>query len=568
MPISIGVSSHGSNPAFGTASSATASSVTSAATGSVFAICVNAKSQNITSVTDSFSNTYTLKQTGTGFNKGYLYVCDGGNGGSGHTATVNLAAADSVTIHFAEILGAASPSYDAGGNAGNTSGGTSLTGASVTTTNANDLILSFFAGYGDSGAVSSAGAGFSMFDSIPGGGIASSGMSSRVVSATGTYSDTYTIASFEYAAFAIASFKQASGGVAATVGWRSTQPLNPPGNSPSRFGRFNQLPRGYLSTAQTSGSSALTIAQTGALTGTGALAGTSALVVGQTGAVTGAGAMTAASALVVNQTAALTGAGALAGQSGLVFGQTGTLTQPGLVGAASLVFGQSGALSASGVLAGSSALQFAQTAALTGAGAIAGASALTFAQAATLIAAGTLAGSGALTFAQTAALAATGALAGTSAHTFGASGTADLPAGALAGTSALSFGGSAALSAFGELIGNCQIIVDASANTGQVSLQPGPVDSPRIAEGYYRRKKKLRKLERPAEPVFIAPASLERLPQAVIDRVPNFTTLAQTLGEQPALLSARIDSEIAHLMQIADERDDEEALAWILKVID
>lgn len=102
----------------------------------------------------------------------------------------------------------------------------------------------------------------------------------------------------------------------------------------------------------------------------------------------------------------------------------------------------------------------------------------------------------------------------------------------------------------------------------QVSTQPGPVDSPRIAEGFYRRKKRRKPLELP-EPVFISPASFERAPpQAVIDKVPDFTTLAQTLGEAPAALSARIDREIEFLMRERAERDDEEALVLILTALD
>jgi hypothetical protein len=100
-------------------------------------------------------------------------------------------------------------------------------------------------------------------------------------------------------------------------------------------------------------------------------------------------------------------------------------------------------------------------------------------------------------------------------------------------------------------------------------LQPGPVDSPRIAEGAYRRKrKKLRRSLESKDPVFIAPASLERLPQAIIERVPDFTTLVRTLGETPAAVSARIDREIAQIIREQDEADDEDALLMILTALE
>lgn len=96
----------------------------------------------------------------------------------------------------------------------------------------------------------------------------------------------------------------------------------------------------------------------------------------------------------------------------------------------------------------------------------------------------------------------------------------------------------------------------------------GPPEGPTISEGAYRRKRKPKFIRLP-KPIFIAPASFERAsPQAVIDKVPDFTAITQTLGENAAALSARIDAEIEHLMREAAERDDEEALVWILRALD
>ena len=103
-------------------------------------------------------------------------------------------------------------------------------------------------------------------------------------------------------------------------------------------------------------------------------------------------------------------------------------------------------------------------------------------------------------------------------------------------------------------------------------VQTGTNDNnPRSAQGHYRLKGKRRKQKIPELPpaVFISPASFERAPpQAVIDKVPDFTGLAQTLGAEPAALSRAIDVEIKRLMAQQAERDDEEALMLILSALD
>jgi hypothetical protein len=154
--------------------------------------------------------------------------------------------------------------------------------------------------------------------------------------------------------------------------------------------------------------------------------------------------------------------------------------------------------------------------------------------------------------------------------TFGASATADLPAGALQGTAALSFGGAAILTGFAALIGACQIVIGCSGSLIQPdSGKAGPVDDVRSADGFFRRKKKLRKVEKPAEPVFISPASFEReIPPALIVKAKSFQSLADLTGKPVQVLRAQIDHEIESLMRAHAERDDEEAIEWILKALD
>lgn len=356
----------------------------------------------------------------------------------------------------------------------------------------------------------------------------------------GGVSDNYlTVAAF---------FKE--GGTVATTGWAPPISSAHPGRSPGRSQRFYQSPKAYNAA------------------GSGILAGIDGLTFGQTGTLTGAGVLAGTAALTFGQTGNLTGVGALAGTSGLVFAQTGAITGAGaLVGTSGLVFGQTGALTGAGALAGSSALLFNETGALTGAGALSGSSAVVFGQTGAIVGAGALTGSSALAFGQTGTLTGSGLLSGLSALTFGASATADVPSGSISGTTAITLAASGTLTATGTLAGIAAMLFGAFGALDQPNTtQPGPVDSPRSAEGW-RRKKRKRKLL--PEPVFVSPASFEHAPpQAVIDTVPDFTALAQTLGEAPAALSARIDREIEFLMREHAERDDEEALVLILTALD
>lgn len=520
-------------------------------------------------------STYTATSDTNDFQTAEVWVYSGRNTSSPFTAVAttsnNATNASPITLAFTGLTAAAGDDIAV------------LFGNSNWNTNAPSFSVTPPSGFADSNVFFAASTAFTPpvlgFDEVN----ASAG-------ATGTLGGTETFSGPTDASYGGYVLSLASGGAAAAApaNWSRSRPLPGRGPGKTRFLRatpsFSAASIGVLA-----GNSDLLIGQTGALTGSGALAGTTALafnqtgvvtgagvlsgtaglLFGETGAITGTGVLAGTSALLFAQTAALTGAGALSGTSALTFGQTGTLIQPGLNGTAALLFGQSGTLTASGVLAGSSALQFGQTAALAAAGALAGASALTIGQAATLTAVGILSGASALTFAQTASLAATGALAGASALTFGASATADLPAGALQGTAGLSFVATGTATGFGALIGACQILINAQATADQQNTQAGPVDSPRISDTAFRRKKKLRKIETPAEPVFIAPASFEReIPPAIIAKATNFQSLADITGKPVATLRAQVDHEIESLMRAHAERDDEEALEWILKALD
>lgn len=365
----------------------------------------------------------------------------------------------------------------------------------------------------------------------------------RINSSAVTDSVTWTATSWQSGdPGAVASFKVTAGGGGGSSGYSRAR-TSGPGISPDYRQLFTarRLSSALSPILQGSGTSALQFGQAGTLTGSGALTGTSTLTFGQSGAIGGAG--------------------ALAGVSALTFGQSGTLTQPGLQGTAGLAFGQSGTLAASGVLAGASALQFGQTAALTANGAMSGTSILTFAQTANLAAVGILAGSSALTFAQTAALTGSGALAGSSALTFGASATADQPAGALSGTASIAFDQAGTLDGSAALQGLAALVFGAVGINSIVVSQPGPVDSPLMSDGAFRRRKKRRLkkvLEEVDKPDSPGPTPAESIPAP---RVPAPMVSARSLAD---IARSAMDPEPEVDLS---EQDDQEALRAILQAL-
>lgn len=200
MAIAIGQHAAYGTPAFTTAGSITTPAKTTSASGSTFVITVygTIAIASSTPVQDSFSNTYTLKASGTvyfGALNVYMYVCDNGSGGSGHTATANFSVVGHGAIFFDEVTGAANPSYDTSATVSNNGGGASQSGASVSTGNANDLILSMLCTNGDGATITDTAGWNAILDSVGAGtaGNATAAISYEVVSSTGTYSDTYGV---------------------------------------------------------------------------------------------------------------------------------------------------------------------------------------------------------------------------------------------------------------------------------------------------------------------------------------------------------------------------------------
>jgi len=525
MTIAIGQHAKATSTAFGSSTTVTTSAVTTAATGSVFAILVNAKSKAVSSVTDSYSNTYTLKESGAGFNTASIYICDGGNGGSGHTATVTMASADSFEFFFVEITGAASPSFDVGGQGGSTSSVTSFTGAAVTTTNANDLIISFAGMFGDAGALTDSGTGFSIFDSSTVSGTATAGYSTAIKSSTGTYQDTYGIASSNFPAYASIALKQASaGGVSVSV----------PAGSLSLSG---QVP-----TVSVTANRSIAVPL-----GTLSLSGQVPTVLTPQSVAVPAGTLTLTSLVPTVQTTT----------NQLVSIPLGSLTLSGPVPTVNVSDNQSISVPL-GTLSLTGQIPLVQT---SGNQSVA-------------VPAGSLTLTGLAPSVNVGSNVAVAVPAGS------LSLIAQTPTVAVSDNQAVSVPlGQLILNGLAPTIGltqNINIDVPAAQLTltgysphiggDVIQNQPGPLDGPLVSEGAFRRKRKTKRTK--SEPALIEPTVF--IPPASIERVPNSETaivIAQKIDSVSLAEASSIDLEIKELLQHEAERDDQVALLWILKAL-
>lgn len=97
----------------------------------------------------------------------------------------------------------------------------------------------------------------------------------------------------------------------------------------------------------------------------------------------------------------------------------------------------------------------------------------------------------------------------------------------------------------------------------------GAVDSPRIADTAFRRKKKRQQIEaitRPARAIDLIAVGALGAPS--IAKKPDFRTLAELSGKSVEAFRAEIDQEIAQLLAEQQERDDEEAFTLILSTLE
>ena len=129
--------------------------------------------------------------------------------------------------------------------------------------------------------------------------------------------------------------------------------------------------------SEITGTCAIAVTPSGALTGAGALAGSVAIAATPSGSMVGSGALAGSSAVAVTPSGALAGSGALLGSAAVAVTPTGALSGAGaLAGSSTVAVTPSGALAGSGALSGSAAVAVTPSGSLAGSGALAGSSAI------------------------------------------------------------------------------------------------------------------------------------------------------------------------------------------------
>lgn len=201
-------------------------SLNTSATGSYFFVVVRAYSPSANTITDTFSNTWTLLGSqANGSTTTYMYIgaaSDGspGAGGSTHRPTISKATGDVASVSFFEVTGAASSSVQ-DGTLASVLDSSSPFNQTITTTNATDLII----GIGASNSAANPttytpGTGFSLASSSSftnGTNSDTIGVMSQRVTSTGTYGPNFTTSSGTNAAVLTFALKEASSGPSIAV---------------------------------------------------------------------------------------------------------------------------------------------------------------------------------------------------------------------------------------------------------------------------------------------------------------------------------------------------------------
>lgn len=228
MAIAIGQHATGEN-GFSTTVSTTA--INTAASGSTFVALGTADSApGASPISDTINgaasgNVWVNKAVNVQFNGAQrwlnAWVCANGNGGTNHVLTLVNSGTGGITAALVELTGAATSSFDQVATLASQSG-TTLSAPSVTTTSANELVLAVFGRAGNS-TLSAPTNSFTLGDQVSDtSNECSMGWSSRVVSATGTYSTAATCSgNADYGSATLSFIAGAGGGVTETLAGQS-----------------------------------------------------------------------------------------------------------------------------------------------------------------------------------------------------------------------------------------------------------------------------------------------------------------------------------------------------------
>jgi hypothetical protein len=202
---------------------ATTGSLNTSATGSYFFVVIRAYSPSANTITDTYSNTWTLLGSqANGSTTTYVYKgasAGGGTaaGGATHKITISKATGDTASMCFFEVTGAATSSVQ-DGTLASVLDSSSPFNQTITTTNATDLII----GIGASNSAANPttytpGTGFTLASTSSftnGTNSDTIGVMSQRVTSTGTYGPNFTTSSGTNAAVLTFALKElaAAGG--------------------------------------------------------------------------------------------------------------------------------------------------------------------------------------------------------------------------------------------------------------------------------------------------------------------------------------------------------------------
>jgi len=204
---------------FSGVTTATTTGITTTASGSTFVVAVSFDHTThiVTGISDSKSNTYTLAGTAGDF--GSVYYCSNCTGGASHTVTITFDGAEFPIVHFLEITGAATSSYDSAVTAKAEDAASPFTVTSGTTSQAAELLVSFIASNSGSNPVSySESSGFTIQQQDgDGSNYWTSALATRIVSSTGTFTPSYTGSGITGSTNIVIGLKEAASGGSSTL---------------------------------------------------------------------------------------------------------------------------------------------------------------------------------------------------------------------------------------------------------------------------------------------------------------------------------------------------------------
>jgi hypothetical protein len=202
-----------------TVANLTTDAITTAASGSCLVMALSINASRTYTPSDSKGNTWTQLEAQTLFNGALSAVrwwyCENATGGSSHTftVTINSGGNSDIVIHVAEITGGLTSGILDATPSSNEDNTSPFTSPGHTTTNADDLLLSYLSGAtGSNPATHTPGNSFTIVtQETNGASFYASCLMKRVVSATGTYNSTCTQTGATSTRVTIASFKAAAG---------------------------------------------------------------------------------------------------------------------------------------------------------------------------------------------------------------------------------------------------------------------------------------------------------------------------------------------------------------------